>query len=92
MKGFIFRCNDKTRQEVFDRNLFGEEMMYLPMVKTIQPDDLLFLYDLSTYEFSGPYKPVGEGAERIYPGAWKAGFPAQIKFKITGDTKTIPLG
>jgi len=91
MKGYIFRCNEKTRQEVFDRKLFGEEMMYLPLVKMIQTDDLLFLYDLSTYEFSGPYKPVGAGAERIEPGAWKAGFPAQIRFEITGETKTIPF-
>jgi len=91
MKGYIFRCNDKTRQEVFDLNLFGEEMMYLPVVKLIQPEDLLFLYDLSTFEFSGPYKPVGVGAERIVPGAWKSGFPAQIKFVINGEAKTIPF-
>lgn len=91
MKGFIFRCNEKTKDEVFKRTLFGEEKMYLPIVKSIQTDDLLFLYDLTTYEFSGPYRPTSQGAEGIEASAWKAAFTAQIRFEITDETKTVPF-
>ena len=91
MKGFIFRCNEKTKDEVFKRTLFGEEKMYLPIVKSIQTDDMLFLFDLTTYGFSGPYKPTSMGAEGIEASAWKAAFPAQIRFEITAETKTVPF-
>lgn len=91
MKAFIFRCNSKTKDEVFERMLFGEERDYLQLVKSITPDDLLFLYNTSTYEFSGPYKPASEGGEYLVKGAWQDKFPAQIKFEITPETKTIPF-
>jgi len=89
MKGYIFRCNSKTFQEVFDRQLFGEEIMYLPAIKQISREDYLFLYNTSTFEFSGPYKPIGKGGERIIPEAWKGLFPPQIKFESLPSTKTI---
>lgn len=79
----------KTRS--FNRKLFGEEKMYLPIVRSIQPEDLLFLYDLTTYEFSGPYKPTRHGAECIELSAWKSAFPAQIRFELTEGTKTVPF-
>lgn len=91
MNGYIFRCNDKTKDEVFSRSLFGDEAMYIPVVKGIAEDDYLFLYDLSTYEFSGPYSPVGSGGAHLVPAAWKAKFPAQIKFNAIPETKTIPF-
>lgn len=91
MKGFIFRCNEKTQAEVFDRNLFGDEAMYLPIVKKILPEDCLFLYDLTTYQFSGPYAPVGSGGSHLVAAAWKSRYPAQIRFKIVPETKTIPF-
>lgn len=91
MKAFIFRCNSKTKDEVFERMLFGEERDYLQLVKSITRDDLLFLYNTSTYEFSGPYKPASEGGEYLVKGAWQDKFPAQIKYEITPETKTIPF-
>ena len=91
MKGYIFRCNDKTIKEVFERQLFGDEIIYVSTVKTIEPKDRLFLYNLSTFEFSGPYAPNGEGGSRLVPAAWKAKFPAQIKFKLLPETRTIPF-
>lgn len=91
MKAFIFRCNSKTKDEVFERMLFGEERDYLQLVKSITPDDLLFLYNTSTYEFSGPYKPASEGSEYLVKGAWQDKFPAQIKFELLPETKTIPF-
>lgn len=89
MKGFIFRCNEKTKDEVLRKKLMGEEKMYLSVVKSIQPEDLLFLYDLTTYEITGPYKPTSPGAENIDASAWKAAFPAQIRFEVLTETKAI---
>jgi len=91
MKAFIFRCNSKTKDEVFERMLFGEERDYLQLVKSITSDDLLFLYNTSTYEFSGPFKPASKGGEYLVKGAWQDKFPAQIKFEITPETKTLPF-
>lgn len=91
MKGYFFRCNNKTYEEVISRKLLGEERMYLPVVKTIIKDDLLFLYNLSTFEVTGPLKPTSEGAENIVPEAWRSAFPAQIRFEMSPETKTIPF-
>ena len=91
MKAFIFRCNSKTKDEVFERMLFGEERDYLQLVKSITPEDLLFLYNTSTYEFSGPYKPTSVGGEYLVKGAWQDKFPSQIKFELLPETKTIPF-
>lgn len=91
MKGYIFRCNEKTKSEVTQKGLMGEERMYLPIVRGINSDDLLFLYDLSTYEFSGPYIPICPGSENIDASAWKTLFPAQIRFKHAPETKSVPF-
>lgn len=91
MKAYIFRCNSKTKDELFERMLFGEERDYLQLVKSITPEVLLFLYNTSTYEFSGPYKPASAGGEYLVKGAWGDRFPAQIKFELTPETKTIPF-
>lgn len=91
MKGYIFRCNNKTKDEVFERGLFGDEAMYISVVRNIQADDVLFLYNLSTFEFSGPYAPVGKGGSHLVPAAWKSKFPAQIQFKVLPETKTMPF-
>lgn len=91
MKGFIFRCNNKTYDEVLQRKLLGEERMYLPLVKTIAENDSLFLYNLSTYEITGPLKPTCSGSENIVPEAWRSGFPAQIGFEEVPETQTIPF-
>lgn len=91
MKGFIFRCNNKPNKEVISRKLLGEERMYIPLVKTIIENDLLFLYNLSTFEITGPLKPNGLGTENIVPEAWKSAFPAQIRFNTTEEVKTIPF-
>lgn len=91
MKAFIFRCNSKTKDEVFERMLFGEERDYLQLVKSITPEDFIFLYNTSTYEFSGPYKPASDGGEYLVKGAWQDKFPSQIKFELLPETKTIPF-
>lgn len=91
MKGFIFRCNNKTYDEVINRKLLGEERMYLPIVKSITENDLLFLYNLSTFEITGPLKPLGLGTENIVPEAWRSAFSAQIRFENLANTKTSPF-
>jgi len=91
VKGYIFRCNDKTKEEVLTRQLFGEERYYLEIVKQIKKEDYLFLYNTSTYEFSGPFKPASEGGEFILLDAWNNKFPSQIKVNILEPTITIPF-
>lgn len=91
MKGFIFRCNEKTKGEVFERKLFGEEMAYLDLVRAIDDDYLLFLYNTKTFEFSGPYKPASKGALDLEKYAWIGAFRAQIRFEETDSVKTIPF-
>lgn len=91
MKGYIFRCNDKTKDEVFQRMLLGEEQAYLPLVNQIEIDDALFLYNTSTFEFSGIYNPSSEGREKIEADAWQGKFPSQIRFSENEATKTIPF-
>lgn len=73
------------------RKLLGEERMYLPLVKLIATKYLLFLYNLSTFEITGPLTPIGLGAENVVPEAWKSAFPAQIRFEFLPHTKTIPF-
>lgn len=91
MKGYIFRCNDKTKDEVFSRQLFGEERDYLEIVKQIKKEDLLFLYNTSTFEFTGPFKPASNGGKFIVLDAWQNKFPSQIKIITIEQTNTIPF-
>ncbi|MBP9759215.1 hypothetical protein KBD45_05965 [Candidatus Dojkabacteria bacterium] len=89
MRGFIFRCSSHTSAEVYKRNLFGEKSNYLELVKNISEADYLFLYNTSTFEFSGPFLPLGHGAKNIVPEAWEGKFPAQVNFRMGRKTKTI---
>lgn len=89
MKGFIFRCNNKTKDEVFERMLFGEETVYLDLIRAIDASYSLFLYNTQTFEFTGPYKPVSKGELEIEKGAWGGAFKAQIRFEGTEGTKTV---
>ncbi|MBD3362695.1 hypothetical protein GF362_03180 [Candidatus Dojkabacteria bacterium] len=91
MKGYIFRCNDKTKDEVFERMLFGEEEAVKASMMKITLEDYLFLYNTSTFEFSGPYKPTTAPNINIEGNAWQGRFPVQIRFETTDQTKTIPF-
>ncbi|KXK27602.1 MAG: Development and cell death domain protein [candidate division WS6 bacterium OLB20] len=91
MTGYIFRCTAKTKPEVYERMLLGEEPGLWGHVSKIQSDDILFLYNTSTFEITGPLKPDGEPGNPVEKGAWKGGFTSQIKFAETEDTKTIPF-
>lgn len=90
MQAYIFRCNNKTKPEVFERMLFGEELGYLGLVQQIDPEqDLLFLYNTSTYEFSGPYKLTSKGGKDIEKGTWNGRFPVQIRFEEFSEATEI---
>ena len=91
MKGFIFRCNNKTKREVFERKLFGEEIAYLDMIRDIGDNYVLFLYNTNTFEISGPFRPASKGDLDIDKYAWGGAFRAQIKFEEIEDTTTIPF-
>ncbi len=80
MKSYIFRCNKKTKDEVFQRMLFGEEEGVWGTMSQIKPDDFLFLYNTSTFEISGPFKPTSQPAKTIEKGAWLGKFPVQFSF------------
>lgn len=89
MRGYIFRCNDKTIDEVLLNNLLGEELAVWGSMEKITNDDIVFLYNTSTFQFVGPLYPDSECKKNINANAWKGKFPVQIKFKESENTKTI---
>lgn len=90
MNGYIFRCNSKTEEEVFERHLLGEEAKFMEIFKGIKKDDYLFLYNCETFQFFGSYKPVGEGGT-IEPKAWGGKFPSQVRFKDLPESTKVPF-
>lgn len=63
----------------------------MDLIRDIDDDYLLFLYNTNTYEISGPFKPASKGDLDIDKYAWGGAFRAQIKFEETSSTKTIPF-
>ncbi len=90
MCGYITRCNSKTEPEVLSKHLMGDLPEYIDMFRGVNEDDLLFLYNFETFQFFGPYKPVGKGGT-IDGKAWGGKFPAQIKFEELPETKQVPF-
>jgi len=89
MRGFIFRCNDKTESEVLEKSLLGEEMNYFGLINPISSDDVLFLYSTTKYTITGPLKPNSELKLNIEKSAWNGLFPTQIRYIKLKNTKTI---
>jgi hypothetical protein len=90
MKGLITRCNNETEPEVLSKNLMGDQAEYMSIFRTITEDDYLFLYNFESFQFFGPYKPVGL-AGNIDPKAWGGKFPSQIRFTELPESTVVPF-
>jgi len=58
IRGFIFTCTNKSEKECFERNLFGTDKVYGPVVIRIRKGDLLFLHNLDLDVLWGVFKAV----------------------------------
>lgn len=90
MKGYITRCNNKTEPEVLHKKIMGDLPEFMQLYQQIREEDYLFLYNFESFQFSGPYRPIGKGGT-IDGKAWKGKFPAQIRFEAIKDTGKISL-
>ena len=91
--GYIFLCDRKTRNEVFDRKLFGLPRNSLRAMEKIGPSTALFLYDFRSYDLMGPMKAVGKPALDIEVGAWNGRFGAQLRFApLQASSADLPNG
>ena len=84
IRGFIFTTSTKTEAECFERQLFGTDKIYGPVVIRIRKGDLLFLVNIDTDIMYGVFKAVSDGGFKIVPDAWKGRYPYQVKVKPLG--------
>lgn len=82
MNSYIFSCTSKTKQECFDKKLFGAPERQIYWVKEVRPGNILFLYDYSSKKLLGIFEATSRGDLNIEPNAWNGKFPAQVKVKL----------
>lgn len=80
--GIIFVCNNTTKEECLQRQIFGLPDVYLEMVKMITPGMHLFLFNSSTRELTGGFTAASHGGYALCSSAFRGDFPAQVKIKI----------
>ncbi|XVF42577.1 hypothetical protein PTKIN_Ptkin01aG0375000 [Pterospermum kingtungense] len=81
--GAIFMSNASTREECFNRNLFGLPMSSADFVKRVKVGMILFLFEYEKRELYGVFKATTDGELNIIPHAYCSSgkkFPAQVRF------------
>jgi hypothetical protein len=67
-------CNNKTRQECFDRKLFGAALK-----SKARKGDILVLYNFNNKTFDGPFMAAGDASFAIIEEAWGGNFKHQVR-------------
>ena len=85
IRGFIFVCTEKNREECLKRKLMGTSRVYGPIVIRIRKGDLLFLNDLSSDALYGVFRATSDGGFNLEPDAWNGKYPYQVRFEVLGE-------
>ncbi|XVF06632.1 hypothetical protein REPUB_Repub06bG0066500 [Reevesia pubescens] len=81
--GAIFMSNASTREECFQRKLFGLPMSSADFVKGVKVGMILFLFEYEKRQLYGVFKATTDGELNIIPRAYISSgkkFPAQVRF------------
>eukprot|EP01029_Cantina_marsupialis_P009770 TRINITY_DN22601_c0_g1_i1.p1 TRINITY_DN22601_c0_g1~~TRINITY_DN22601_c0_g1_i1.p1 ORF type:complete len:809 (-),score=227.40 TRINITY_DN22601_c0_g1_i1:104-2530(-) len=91
-RGFIFACNNETKNTCLDKNLFGlpRKPHYEQKISFIHPGTPLFLLNGSDRTLLGIFEAVTPVIQNIDPSAWRghAGtsrFPMQVRVRKLVD-------
>ncbi|KAI3965786.1 hypothetical protein MKX01_010743 [Papaver californicum] len=82
--GAIFMCNRRTKQECFERSLFGLPSSQAHFVNKVKYGMVLFLFEYEERKLYGVFRANSDGAMNIKPNAFKSSgkqFPAQVSFR-----------
>ncbi|GMI79041.1 hypothetical protein HRI_001573400 [Hibiscus trionum] len=83
--GAIFMSNASTKEECFNRNLFGLPHSCADFVKGVKIGMILFLFEYEKRELHGVFKATSDGELNIVPCAYSSSrriFPAQVRFTV----------
>ncbi len=89
---FVFLCNSRTRDEVFNRNLVGTTPeVWRNEFDAARAQDFALIFDFSAGELLGPFQ-ITETGLALEPFAWSGRFSAQARFELAGSKQhTAPL-
>ena len=76
--GAIFMSNSETKEECFDRRLFGLPYNMSDFVLSVKKGMLLFLFEFENRLLYGVFRATSDGEINIQPGAYRKKFPAQV--------------
>ncbi|NIO37358.1 DNA methylase, partial [Candidatus Bathyarchaeota archaeon] len=79
MQGQLFACTTKTKDECFERLLFGTNRAYAPAAMRVRKGHYLFLLDLDSDLLYGVFRATSEAKMNIEPSAWQGKYPYQVE-------------
>ena len=88
-KGQIFACTTKTKDECFNRLLFGSNRAYAPAVMRVKTGHYLFLIDLDSDLLYGVFKAASDAEMNIQSSVWGGKYPYQVEIKPIGRITPI---
>lgn len=84
VNGAIFMSNRSTKDECFERRVFGLPLSFGNFVKNVKAGMLLFLFEHEERNLYGVFKATSDGRMNIKPHAYHSlgmSFPAQVLLK-----------
>ncbi|XP_031095398.1 uncharacterized protein LOC115999681 isoform X1 [Ipomoea triloba] len=83
--GAIFMSNRSTKDECFDKRVFGLPPSSANFVKNVKAGMYLFLFEYEERNLYGVFKATSDGRMNIIPQAYRSlgmSFPAQVRFCV----------